>query len=75
VNGCSRILVLPVIDRGNAESGNMFSISGFTAFFVEGYDIISGFADIKGKFIKYTVKSNTYDGAEDYGLLGVRIVN
>ncbi len=75
VNGCSRILVLPVIGGESDKSGNLFTISGFTAFFIEDYDIIGGFADIKGKFIKYTVKSNAYDGAEDYGLLGVRIVN
>jgi hypothetical protein len=72
---CSRIVVLPVVDKNKAENSTAFVISGFAAFFIESFDTYDSYVNIKGRFIRYTVKSDTNDGAEDFGLFGLRMIN
>jgi len=75
VGGCSRIIVLPVIDKENPLNGSPVSIKGFTSFFVESCSVNNNYVRISGKFIRYIVKSNTNDGVEDFGLLGIRTIS
>jgi hypothetical protein len=69
---CSRIIVIPVLSQGkNTES---FKVAGFTAFFIEESSIVNDSIQIKGKFIKHAVKADLSDGAQDYGLAGIRVI-
>lgn len=73
---CSRIIILPVIDNIEVYGKKSMKVLGFTAFFIEDSELESrDTVIIKGKFIKYTVKSSTSDGIPDFGLLGVKLMH
>lgn len=76
---CPRILIIPVVDKIDPSGNRPMTVLGFTAFFVEGYDEklknAGGSIALKGRFIKYTVNSDTSDGVYDFGLLGVKLVH
>ncbi len=73
---CSRIIILPVVDNIEVYGEKSMKVLGFTAFFIEDCDFEDRDAlIIKGKFIKYTVKSSTSDGIPDFGLLGVKLMH
>lgn len=74
VRGCSRIIVLPVVEKAGGIDADSVSILGFTSFFVEDSRMDGNNVSITGSFIKYTAKSVTNDGAADFGLLGVRFI-
>lgn len=75
--GCSRIIIMPVVDREEVSAEKEMKILGFTAFFIEDDNYADGKdkegIELKGRFIKYTVKSSTSDGVPDFGLLGIKI--
>ncbi len=71
VEGCSRILIVPII---NIEATNPAGrpsdvrIIGFAAFFVEEY-IGSGVNnEVRGRFINYVIPGKTHEGIGDFGL-------
>lgn len=73
---CPRIIVLPVVDIDDKSKEDRLVVMGFTAFFIEDLSINKEDdrgIEIKGRFIKYTVDSNTSDGIPDFGLLGVKL--
>ncbi|WP_010247426.1 TadE/TadG family type IV pilus assembly protein [Acetivibrio cellulolyticus] len=74
---CSRIIVLPVVDKAEASGKKAMVILGFTAFFIENVSVDKEknkeSIELKGRFIKYTVNSSTSDGIPDFGLLGVKL--
>lgn len=76
---CPRILIIPVVDKIDPRGNKAMTVLGFTAFFIEGYDEklknANGSTALKGRFIKYTVNSDTSDGVYDFGLLGVKLVH
>ncbi len=74
VKGCSRIIVLPVVEKAGGADTDFVSVIGFAAFFIEDCSTDRSHISITGRFIKYTVKSDTNDGAADFGLLGVRLI-
>mgnify|MGYP000005854720 CR=1 FL=1 len=73
---CSRIIILPVVDKIEDSAEKSMKVLGFTSFFIEDTELENeDVLKIKGKFIKYTVKSNTSDGVSDFGLLGVKLMH
>jgi Flp pilus assembly protein TadG len=76
-DGCPRIIIIPVVDREEESVEKGMKILGFTAFFIEDGNYGDGKdkegIELKGRFIKYTVKSSTSDGVPDFGLLGIKL--
>lgn len=73
---CSKIIILPVVDDTGVSEKKSMKVLGFIAFFIEGIELENkDKMELKGRFIKYTVNSNTSDGIPDYGLLGVKLMH
>lgn len=70
---CTRIIIVPVVDRIGTADGEIMNILSFAAFFMESSKIENRQIFIRGRFIKHTVKSATSDHVEDYGLSGIKI--
>lgn len=71
---CSRIIVIPVVDKITFTEESAMKILGFTAFFLEDAGFDKGKLYIKGRFIKHAVKAKTSDSIEDYGLAGIKMI-
>ncbi|NLD50915.1 MAG: hypothetical protein GX660_27550 [Clostridiaceae bacterium] len=76
---CPRILVIPVVDKIDPSGKKAMTVLGFTAFFIEGIDeklnAVNGNTALKGRFMIYTVNSDTSDEIYDFGLLGVKLIH
>lgn len=78
VDGCSRIIVLPVVEKNDSSESNSMKVIGFTTFFIEDgnrQENNEGSIALKGRFIRYTVNAMTSDGMPDFGLLGVKLIH
>lgn len=67
---CSRILLLPVVEK----AGDELRVAGFSALFVEGFSIKKDHIHIAGRFIKHAVDAGTSDHVADFGLAGIKII-
>lgn len=77
VEGCPRILIIPVIritDVDNSGNVSYVQVLGFAAFLVDGYVGDGNDNEVQGTFIRYVIPGETGEGAGDYGLYGSRLV-
>ncbi|MFZ5989753.1 MAG: hypothetical protein ACOYWZ_21880 [Bacillota bacterium] len=78
VEGCPKIIVIPVVEKGSYDKEAM-KVIGFTTFFIEDGKVEEENSKrsitLKGRFIKYTVNATTSDGMADFGLLGVKLIH
>lgn len=67
-----QVWILPVVETLKEK----MEIVGFTAFLPYWGELKSesGEINIKGKFIKYTVKSSVSDGNNNFGLYGIKVI-
>ncbi|MDD3024280.1 MAG: Tad domain-containing protein [Syntrophomonadaceae bacterium] len=75
--GCSRILILPIIDIESInESGHPFSVrvKGFGAFLVEEYIGNGTENQVRGSFVRYVISGGSDSEAADFGLYGVQLI-
>lgn len=77
VEGCPRILIIPVIrvadmdDRGNV---SFVQVVGFAAFLVDQFVGNGNDNEVRGTFIKYVIPGKTGDNTGDFGLYASRLI-
>lgn len=71
---CPRLIVIPVVDSLDVDGRSTVKIVGFANFFLEEVDYIGGQTEVKGKFIKTLGHGEISDGATDYGMTGIKLV-
>lgn len=74
LENCSRIMVIPVVDKIDYSGKDAMNILGFTAFFIEKYHEKDNHIFITGRFIRHTVNAKTSDDVVDFGLSGIKFV-
>lgn len=76
VDGCSKILIVPIVTIESQNNGGHVSsvrIAGFAAFLVDAYVGSGKNNEVEGAFVKYIIPGTTDDNAGDYGLYGCRL--
>lgn len=71
VRGCSRLLVIPVIEAVDSQK---VKVIGFAMFLVDEVEGQGNESYIKGKFVKNVISGEINPDAEDFGLTGVRLI-
>ena len=74
--GCSRILIIPVIritDMDNQGNVSFVEVVGFAAFLVDQFIGSGNENEVRGSFIKYVIPGKTSGDGGDYGLYGCKL--
>ncbi len=76
VEGCPRILLIPVIRIADIDQGNVsfVDVVGFAAFLVDQYVGNGHENEVRGSFIKYVIPGTTSENAGDFGLYGSKLI-
>ena len=74
VQGCSRLIIVPVIKNLDVNGRDSVQIVGFAAFFLEGTTRRGADSQVIGRFLRTVVPGELGD-AGDYGLKGYKLVN
>lgn len=75
-DGCSRILIIPIINIEEIDyGGHVFSVRvvGFGAFLVDMYVGHGNENEVQGSFIRYVIPGTGSDSADDFGLYEARL--
>lgn len=76
VDGCSRILIVPIInieETNPAGRPSSVRIVGFAAFFVEEYIGDETNNEVRGRFMNYVIPGKTNEGVGDFGLYTAKL--
>lgn len=74
VANCPRLIIIPVVDKLDVNGRKPVMIVGFAAFFIERYENKGGHSQIIGRFIKTITDAELSEGASDFGLRGIKLV-
>ncbi len=69
-----RIWIVPVVDSMDVNGASPVTVVGFALFFIEDVGKQSGQTTLTGRFIEYTTLGSFDDGAGDFGLDAVSII-
>ncbi|PKM76264.1 MAG: hypothetical protein CVU90_13545 [Firmicutes bacterium HGW-Firmicutes-15] len=76
VNGCPRILIIPMVNVEDINEGghpSSIRVVGFAAFLVDCYIGNGQESNVVGRFINYVISGRTEENGSDFGLYGSQL--